>query len=189
MGNAARLKPETVRSILKSGSHRLDVGRASEVAEMVLETPRRLSAVIECLFDEDAGVANRAADVLEKVTREKPQQAARWNDELIGLMAEADANKLRWNLALTIGRLPLTLVEARRAADILREWLDDKSSIVKTAAMQGLADLTRHDPSLRADVLDTLRILSRSGTPAMRARGRILIRRMEGPLRRSPPER
>jgi len=180
-------KRETVHSMLAAGRRRLDVGRACETAEMVLNTPRRLSAVIECLFDEDAGVANRAADVLERVTRSKPQPAARWKEELIGLMAEAEQNKLRWNLALTIGRLPLTVPEAQRAAEILRTWLHDKSSIVKTAAMQGLADLTRRDPSLRAEVLDTLRILSRSGTPAMRARGRILLKRMEKPSRAKPP--
>jgi len=29
-------------------------------------------------------------------------------------------------------------------------------------------------------VLDLLRVLSRSGTPAMRARGRILLRQLEG---------
>jgi hypothetical protein len=183
MEKPAKSKRETVRSMLDAGRRRLDVGRVREIAEMVLESPRRLSAVIECLFDKDAGVVNRAADVLERVTRWKPQPAARWKRELIGLMAEAEQNKLRWNLALTIGRLPLTVPEAQRAAGILRSWLDDTSSIVKTAAMHGLADLARHDPSLRAEVLDTLRILSRSGTPAMRARGRILLKQMERPPR------
>jgi hypothetical protein len=101
-------------------------------------------------------------------------------------MAEADEHKLRWNLALTIGRLPLTAPEAQRTASILRGWLDDKSSIVKTAAMQGLTDLTRRDPTLNAEVLDTLRVLSRSGTPAMRARGRILLKQMERLPRETP---
>jgi hypothetical protein len=179
MEKSARSKREPVRSMLEAGRHRLDAGRVREVVAMVLERPRRASAVIECLFDEDAGVANRAADVLERVTRWKPQPAARWKGELVGLMAEAEQNKLRWNLALTVGRLPLTVPEAQRAAQILRTWLNDKSSIVKTAAMHGLADLTRHDPSLRDEVLDTLRIFSRSGTPAMQARGRILLKQME----------
>lgn len=179
-------KRETVRSMLKAGRRPLDAGRVCDVTEAMLKAPRRLSAVIECLFDEDAGVANRAADVLERVTRWMPQPAARWKGELVGLMAEAEQNKLRWNLALTIGRLPLTVPEAQRSAGILRTWLDDKSSIVKTAAMHGLADLTRHDASLRAEVLETLRILSRSGTPAMRARGRILLKQMEKPSRRKP---
>ena len=46
-----------------------------------------------------------------------------------------------------------------RGRCLLRTYLDDRSSIVKTAAMHGLADLTRHDPSLLPEVLDMLRIL------------------------------
>jgi hypothetical protein len=101
-------------------------------------------------------------------------------------MAEAQQNKLRWNLALSISRLDMSVGEARRVAATLLTYLEDTSSIVKTAAMQGLADLTRHDPSLLPEVLDLLRILSRSGTPAMRARGRILLRRFEARNPRVP---
>jgi HEAT repeat protein len=78
-----------------------------------------------------------------------------------------------------VARMLLSVPEAQRAARALQSYLEDRSSIVKTAAMQGLADLTRHDPTLLPEVLDQLRILSRSGTPAMRARGRILLKRME----------
>jgi hypothetical protein len=63
----------------------------------------------------------------------------------------------------------------------LQTYLEDRSSIAKTCAMQGLAELTRQDTSLLEEVLDLLRILSRSGTPAMRARGRILLRKLEAP--------
>jgi HEAT repeat protein len=173
-------KRETIRQMLCAGERPLDAGRVREVTELVLKRPRRMGTLIECLFDEDAGVANRAADVLERVTRGNPLPAARWTHELIGLMAEAQQKKLRWNLALTIGRMPLTVMETRRAAALLTGYLDDASSIVKTAAMQGLANLTRHDATLLPGVLDTLRLLSRSGTPAMRARGRILLKRLVG---------
>ena len=81
--------------------------------------------------------------------------AAPWKDSLLGLLADAEHNKLRWNLALVIPRLALSPAEARRAAESLRTYLDDKSSIVKTCAMQGLAELTRHDPSLLPEVLDS----------------------------------
>ncbi|HXR37847.1 MAG TPA: hypothetical protein VN776_02075, partial [Terracidiphilus sp.] len=76
-------------------------------------------------------------------------------------------------------RLPLTPPEARRAAATLQSWLGDSSSIVKTAALQGLADLSRRDPALLPAVLDLLRIHGRSGTAAMRARSRLLLKRLE----------
>ena len=95
--------------------------------------------------------------------------------------AEAAQNKLRWNLALMVPRLKLTKAEIARAVAVLKTYLDDRSSIVKTAAMHGLAGLVLQDPALLPETLDLLRILSRSGTPAMRARGRILLLRLESP--------
>ena len=186
---------ETIRSMLVGGRHRLDVGRAREVAKLVLAQPRKTGQLVECLWDGDAGVANRAADALERASYHRPSLAAKWTESLIGLMAEAEQNKLRWNLALAVPRLDLNVEEARRVAAALRNYLEDRSSIVKTAAMHGLTDLTRHDSSLLPEVLDLLRVLSRSGTPAMRARGRILLKKLEGPsprvaaFRKAPAQR
>jgi hypothetical protein len=106
---------------------------------------------------------------------------AAWKTALLGLLPEATENKLRWHLALVIPRLALGRTECRRAATVLQSWLEDgSSSIVKTMAMQGLVDLTLQAPSLKPEVVDLLRILSRSGTPAMRARGRLLLFKLEG---------
>ena len=158
---------------------RIAPGRAPEVAALLLRQPRKTAQVVELLWDEDAGVANRAADALERASYHKPELLARWKHVLLARMADAEQNKLRWNLALMIPRVRLTVAEADRAAAMLRLWLDDKGSIVRTAAMHGLAGLTRWNPARLPEVLDTLRILSRSGTPAMRARGRILLKRLE----------
>ena len=172
-------KQESIRAMLVMGRHRLDPGRSRQVAELVLAKPRKVGQLIECLWDENPGVANRAADALERATYHRPKLAQAWKNELIGLMAEAEQNKLRWNLALLVPRLQLDVREARRAATVLRTYLNDQGSIVKTAAMHGLAGLTQHDPELLPEVVDMLRILSRSGTPAMRARGRILLKQLE----------
>jgi hypothetical protein len=45
--------------------------------------------------------------------------------------------------------------------------------------MLGLVDLANQDPSLPPDVLELLRILSRTGTPAMQARGRMPLLKLE----------
>lgn len=166
---------------------RLDAVRVWEVVELVDGQPGKLAQLVECLWDEDPAVANRAADALERVTRERPEQAQRWKESLLGLLAEAGEKKLRWNLALLIPRLKLTVPEFRRAAGVLRSYLDYKSSIVKTAALHGLADLTRQDRNLLPEVLDLLRVAGRSGTPAMRARSRILIEKIEKPAKERRP--
>jgi len=169
---------ETIHDMLAPG-RRLDVGRVWEVVELIEGRPAKLSQLIECLFDHDPAVASRAADALERLTRDRPQQAQRWKEEIIGLLAETTEKKVRWNLALIIPRLKLTIPECRRVAKILNTWLDDPSSIVKTAALHGMADLTRHDPDSLPDILDLLRMAARSGTPAMRARSRILLKTIE----------
>jgi len=61
----------------------------------------------------------------------------------------------------------------------LREYLLASSSIVKTFALEGMADLAREDPATRDAVMETLREAARKGTPAMRARSRNLLRQLE----------
>jgi hypothetical protein len=172
-----------IRRLLAQGRHALSVGRVKEVMPLIQAQPALAAFVVELIFEQDLGISQRAADVLERVSQ-KPSPAlyrvlARSKDALVGLLPEAQPKKVRWNLALTLGRLPLTVAEARRAAEVLQSWLDDPSSIVKTAALQCVADLTRHDSSLLPMALDLLRIHSRSGTPAMRARCRILLQKLE----------
>ncbi len=179
-------KEESIHAMLASG-RRLDAGRVREVVERIEKQPPQLAQVIECLWDDDPAIDGRAADVLERVTRIRPQCAQPWKESLLGLMAEAgDKNhdkKLRWNLALVIPRLELSLAECRRAAALLHSWLDDSGpasgSIVKTAALHGLADLTRQNPSSLPAVIELLQLAGRSGTPAMRARSRILLKALE----------
>jgi hypothetical protein len=57
--------------------------------------------------------------------------------------------------------------------------LEDRSSIVKTFALQGLADLAQNDSAIRPGVVETLRKATRNGTPAMKARSRKLLLRLE----------
>jgi hypothetical protein len=177
-----------LRAELSVGRHALSVGRVSQIAQWIAGVSRRVPDLIELMWDDDPGVANRAADVLERITR-RPSPALKravtdHKEALLGLLAEAVAKKLRWNLAFTIPRLSLTVPECRRAAAAMHAYLDDSSSIVKTAALHGLADLTRQDPETLPEVLDLLRVAGRSGTPAMRARSRILLKRIENPTRK-----
>lgn len=166
---------------------RLDVGRAWEVVELIEGSPGKLAQLVECLWDEDPAIAGRAAHVLERVTRDRPERAQRWKDALLGLLVEAlNQNldkKLRWNLALVIPRLKLTVSECHRATSALQSWLDDPNSdsgsIVKTAALHAITDLTRQDPSSLPAAIELLQVAGRSGTPAMRARSRILLKALE----------
>ncbi len=186
------VKRVDLRAELSVGRHALSIGRVPQIAQWIAGAPRRVPGLIELMWDDDPGVANRAADVLERISR-RPSPAlkravADHKEALLGLLAEAVEKKLRWNLAFSVPRITLTVPECRRAAAALYGYLEDKSSIVKTAALHGLADLARQNPESMPSVVDLLRVSGRSGTPAMRARSRILLKRIENPSRKQREE-
>jgi hypothetical protein len=78
-----------------------------------------------------------------------------------------------------VPRLALNATERQQAAAFLNTYLEDRSSIVRTFALQGLADLAEEDAGMRARVVEILREAARGGTPAMRARSRKLLVRLE----------
>lgn len=166
-----------IASIL-AGCDRRSIGRANEVARLVLKEPRRFRELIACLSHESPVVRMRAADAAEKVSTKKPRLLDRYKAELLGLLAEAEQIELRWHLALIVPRLRLTAPERQRAAATLQRYLEDRSSIVRTFALQGLADLSQSDSALRSKVKQCLEDALQSGTPAMKARARELLRKL-----------
>lgn len=163
--------------MLEGSDHR-SIGRADEAVQLVLKEPRRFRELIKCLWDENPVVRMRAADADEKVSAKKPRLLDRHKPELLGLLAEAEEIELRWHLAAMIPRLRLTTAERERAAEVLQHYLDDRSSIVKTFALQGLADLSQKDAGLRIKVKQLLEGAVQSGTPAMKARARKLLKKL-----------
>ena len=161
------------------GRDRRSIGNSDRVAGTVGLHPEQLPHLVELLWDSDPIIAMRAADALEKVTRGKGNLLQPYKRQLLGLMAENTQPEVRWHLAVMVPRMRLTLNECQRIATLLKGYLEDRSSIVKTFAMQGLFELTRQDKSLLPEVGDLIRVLTRSGTPAMRARGRHLLKMLE----------
>jgi len=160
---------------LLTGGDRRTIGRADHVVEMVCSDPKLFPELIAGLWSDDALVRMRAADAAEKVTRKSRELLQPYKKELLGLMTEAGEQELRWHLAAMVPRLLLSGKERRLAASLLNKYLEDRSSIVKTFALQGLADLAQSDASTRGEVVEILRESIRSGTPAMKARSRKLL--------------
>jgi hypothetical protein len=122
----------------------------------------------------------RAADAAEKVAQKSPEMLRPYKKEFLGLMAEAREPELRWHLAVMVPRLPLNSKERQLATSLLSSYLKDSSFIAKTLALQGLADLTVDDTSIRPGVIESLRQATRSGAPAMKAQSRKLLCHLDG---------
>jgi len=163
------------------GGDRRSIGRSNEVAELVFKRPVLFAQLIHGMCAADPLVRMRAADAAEKVSRKQPDLLRSFKGQLVRLLEEAQEQELRWHLAQMVPRLPLTSKERSRAATLLRSYLQDTSSIVKTCAMQALADLATRDESLRRETRALLRDAARNGTAAMKARARKLLTRFEAP--------
>jgi hypothetical protein len=157
------------------GADRRSIGRVPEVLRIVRRRPRRVAELVTALEDPSAVVRMRAADALEKASAADPGLLRAHARTLLALARHARQQELRWHLAQMLPRLPLTAEQRRQAAASLGSYLRDRSSIVRTFAMQALADLAQSDAGLRTGVVRRLRRLASTGTPAMRARGRRLL--------------
>jgi hypothetical protein len=169
---------KSILALLEGGDRRT-IGRSDQVAELVSNNPKLFPDLIAGLWSSDPLVRMRAADAAEKVTRPHPELLQPHKKELLGLMAETQQQELRWHLALMVPRIRLNAKERQAVMPSLESYLEDRSSIVKTFALQGLADLAQDDPGIQSRVIEILREATRNGTPAMKARSRKLLARFE----------
>jgi hypothetical protein len=166
-------------ALLKGGDRR-STGGSDVVATKVSRNLELFPELMAGLWSDDPLVRMRAADAAEKVTRANRELIQPYKQQLLRLMAETEQPELRWHLAAMIPRLSLSRTERAMAVTAMNGYLEDRSSIVKTSALQALADLAEDDAALRSTVIDLLRASIREGTPAMKARSRKLLPRLEG---------
>jgi uncharacterized protein (DUF2164 family) len=162
-----------------SGADRRSIGRSAEVVALVLKQPALFAELIQGLRAADPLVRMRAADAAEKVSLQQPDLLRPFRAALLRLLDEASEQELRWHLAQMVPRLPLTKKERDRVASTFRRYLHDRSSIVKTCALQALVDIAAKDEFLIPETKTLLQDSVRNGTAAMKARARKLLCQLE----------
>jgi hypothetical protein len=162
-----------------SGGDRRSIGRSDEVVAHVLARPAQFRHVFAGLTTDDPVIRMRAADAIEKITARRPELLQPYKRKILSIAGSTDQQEIRWHAALIIPRLALTKKERTVALDILFDYLRDRSNIVKTWAMQAIWDLAASDVKLKAQIIPLIEELTEVGTPAMRARGRNLLRQLK----------
>ena len=162
-----------------AGADRRSIGRSGEVVDDVLTNPLLFKELFAGLFSDDLIVRMRAADAIEKITAKHPEYLRRYKRALIYRVAQMDQQEIRWHFAQMVPRLDLNVQESKFVVKTLMNYLHDKSSIVRTFSMQALADLVERNSSLRPRVMVLLNKLVRTGTAAMKSRGRKLLKKLE----------
>src|SRR5271155_2824367 len=168
-----------------SGGDRRSIGRSNEVVTYVLAHPAHFRHLVKGLATDDPVLRMRAADAIEKISAQRPELLRPYKRKLLAIAGSTNQQEIRWHAALIIPRLKLTPKERAAALDILFDYLRDKSSIVKTFAMQAIWDLAATDAILKAQIIPLIEELTQVGTAAMRARGRKILQQLE----RTPPHR
>jgi hypothetical protein len=166
-----------VNDVLKKleGGDRRSIGRVSKVVAEVLNDPSLLEVVFNAMLSDDPIVRMRSADAVEKITAKHPEYLQPYKKKLIQQVAKVDQQEVRWHVAQMFPRLELSKEEQAVVVEILLDYLNDESKIVKTFSMQALADFAERDAGLRFKVIQLLEELTRTGSPAMRSRGRKLL--------------
>jgi HEAT repeat protein len=142
----------------------------------VSKDPTLFADLFAGLLDEDRLVRMRAADAIEKVTKDGPELLQPWKRQLRGSVSALEDKELRWHVAQMLPRLKVTPNEQKVVLRILMGYLEDGSRIVKTFSIQALAELAMRDGRLLALVTPLIEQLTRTGTPAMKSRGRKLLK-------------
>jgi len=165
----------TVLEKLKGGDRR-SIGRVDEVLAEVLADPGVFEGLFQGLLAEDPVLRMRAADAVEKVSREHPEYLEPFKALILEQVADIEQKEVQWHVALMMPRLVLTDEEAAAAVEILTRYLGSGSRIVQVNAMQALVDMGDDDSEQGMLVaLELIEQLVQSGSPAVQARGRKIL--------------
>ena len=121
----------------------------------------------------------RSADAAEKVTAVHPQYLLSYKKLLLKPLANVEQAEVRWHVAPMLARLPLSKSEQAGVVDELTGYMNDRSSIVKTTAMQALYDLAKRYEAWRPVALLRINELVAIGTPAMKSRGKKILTKLK----------
>ncbi len=155
------------------------IGKVSDVLSMVDDQPELFPEVIRAMDHSDPGIKMRASDAVEKITRTNPDYLQPHKTFLLKQVLICEQQEVRWHLAQILPRLDLTPEERTMVADILFTYLDDKSKIVQTNALQALVDLAWEDDHLFSKVRVEVERLADEGSPAVSNRAGKLFLQMD----------
>jgi hypothetical protein len=182
MRQLQRTQSDSIKERLSVGPWHAE-GFAGEVAQSVLRQPERFDELFECLLNPDKGISKRASYALALVCEQRPDLFQPYKEVLFSELEEQDKWFVRYRLCQILPQLKLNSFDIARAAELFQSLLEDRHIALNVNALQGLAELALLDPSLKEEVIWLIEQKMRSGTPGVRARGRRLLKRLDGGAR------
>jgi len=162
------------------GGDRRSIGRADEVVGDIEKDLTLFDEVFKGLTDKDPVLSMRVADVVEKVTINKPDLLTSHKQEVISVLETAKQQEVCWHIAQIVPRLNYTKEEKNQVISALKGNLSHKSKIVQVFSMQALADLAKGDEHLQIEVIKIIKNKQKTGSPALKSRARKLLETIDG---------
>ncbi|HXT14274.1 MAG TPA: hypothetical protein VN706_01505 [Gemmatimonadaceae bacterium] len=132
------------------GGDRRSVGQVAQLVRRVRRNPAMLGDVVAALASPRPLVAMRAADALEKISRDDPNCLAPFRRRLIDVCVRTGDPVVRWNLIQCLPRLRHRRPALLRLTRQLEVWLmTDPSAIVRATALDACVALAERDAELR----------------------------------------
>ncbi|MBC8345948.1 MAG: hypothetical protein ISR89_01600 [Candidatus Marinimicrobia bacterium] len=150
-----------------------------EAIDTVQKDPLLFSILIKGMPHENELIAMRSADAVEKLTYTQPKWLAPHKRFLIDLLGKSNQQEVLWHLAQIIPRLSLSKKEKEQLIYVFESLLKNKSRILVTFSMQAMVDLSNGNKELKNQIFPIIQDLTKTGSGAMRSRGRKLLKQME----------
>lgn len=169
-----------IRALLSDGDLRT-VGRAKEVIASV-KTQHDFDQLFSLLYEKDRRVQMRAADIVEKITRNETNYLRKYKKQVFDLFLGAVHKEFKWHLAAMITRVKLSEEDLGTVWDKLYSWAtsNQESRIVRVNSMHALFDLTMKfkDLGLQHELMQVLEILDQQDVPSIKARVRMIRKKL-----------
>ena len=165
-----------ILSLILDGDMR-NLGRAKEALELALADPAQIANLVDGLLDTSPIIRGGCANVLENIGRQWPDLIQPYASEIVDAVKGSSQKEVQWHAAQLASHLALDSEQQDVMASCLIRWFDySNSSIVRTMCLQGLHGLAQNDQRFQPSYEDCLRQAFESGTPAMKARARKLVK-------------
>ncbi len=169
----------TVYDLLKGNDLR-SIGKSNEVVKLVGDNQELFDEIFAGIFHDDPVIRARCADAAEKVSQKKPSMLKPHKKTILKNLDKFSQKEVNWHIALMLGYLSFTKSEKEKVVDHLFRWMAEKGSIiVRVCCMQTLSKLASIDSNLKKVLISEIKKMMITGSPAIKARGRILLKEMK----------
>ena len=169
---------DKIEKLLSYGDLR-SAGKSEDVIKLVLDNHDLFDNVVNSIFSDNPATRMRASDAVEKLTIEHPEWLKPYKKLFLSKIAEIDQKEVKWHVAQILPRFKLTPKEREKVFNLMQSYLEDKSQIVKTFAMQALTDIAMQDLNYVERVRPIVLNLIKNGAPSQQSRGKKLLKTLE----------